>query len=97
MDDNDVSLTSRFTWGKTGAVADRDRDGGGFWEADRSSVNTRSRVRRGFRCCLCTDAPGFSEAQDDADFMNGGRFGEAFWVAPSFLQSKVVKSGKRAP
>lgn len=79
-------------------MADRDRDAGGFWEADRSSVNTRSNVRRDFRsCCLCTNAAGFNDAEDDADFANGGRLGEAFWGPPSFLQSKVVNSGRRAP
>ncbi len=98
IDDNDVSLTSRFTWGSTGTVADRDRAGGGFWEADLSSVSTRSRVRRGFRiCCLCSDASCFKVAQDDADFVNGGRFGEVFLGPPSFLQIKLVNSGRRAP
>lgn len=79
-------------------MADRERNGGSFLEADWSSVITRSRVRRGFRiCCLCIDAPGFIDARVDERFANGARLGDGCLGPPSFRQSEVVNSGRRAP
>lgn len=79
------------------SVADRDRDGG-FRVADFSSVKTRSSVRRGRRSCWrCTAAPGFDITWDEVTALRTvGRAGEGVFSPPSFRQSAVDVSGRRA-
>lgn len=65
-------------------MADLESDEG-LRDADRSSVRTRSSVRRGFRgCTRCTAAPGTIDAEEVTAFANGGRLGEGCLGPPSF-------------
>ena len=93
----DVSLGSRFSLGMTDSVAERVNVGVGL-RLVLSSVKTLSSVRlASWAGSLSTAAPGFGGLiEAEAIFLRVGRAEECGTGPPSFLQSVLDKSGRRA-